>query len=92
VIFWKKVKCPVLALNGDKDLQISAIENLPAIEEALKSSGNNSVKTVKLPGLNHLFQQCSTGMPSEYGEIEQTFSPEVLKIMSDWILGLRVSR
>jgi alpha-beta hydrolase superfamily lysophospholipase len=91
-IFWKKVKCPVLALNGEKDLQVSAIENLPAIEKALKSSGNNSVKTVKLPGLNHLFQQCNTGLPSEYGEIEQTFSPEVLQIMSDWILGLKVSR
>ena len=91
-IFWKKVKCPVLALNGEKDLQVSAIENLPAIEKALKSSGNNSVKTVNLPGLNHLFQQCNTGLPSEYGEIEQTFSPEALKIISDWILGLKVSR
>lgn len=90
-IFWKKVKCPVLALNGEKDIQVSAVENLPAIEKALKSSGNNSVKSVILPGLNHLFQQCSTGLPSEYGEIEQTFSPEVLKIMSDWILDLRVS-
>jgi alpha/beta superfamily hydrolase len=90
--FWKKVKCPVLALNGDKDIQVSANENLPAIEEAVRSSGNSAVKTIKLPGLNHLFQHCKTGLPSEYGQIEETFSPEVLKIISDWITGLKVSR
>jgi uncharacterized protein len=87
-VFWKKVKCPVLALNGEKDIQVAADENLMAIEKALKSTGNNSVKTVKLPGLNHLFQHCKTGLPAEYGEIEETFSPEVLKIIKDWILGL----
>jgi pimeloyl-ACP methyl ester carboxylesterase len=87
-IFWRKVKCPVLALNGEKDLQVAAIENLPAIEKALKSGGNKSVKTVKLPELNHLFQHCKTGLPAEYGKIEETFSPEVLKIITDWILAL----
>jgi fermentation-respiration switch protein FrsA (DUF1100 family) len=86
--FWKKVECPVLALNGEKDLQVAAKENLPAIEKALKSSGNKSVKIIKLPGLNHLFQHCKTGLPTEYGNIEETFSPETLKIISDWILAL----
>ena len=86
--FWKEVKCPVLALNGEKDTQVAAAENLGSIEKALKSSGNNSVKTIKLPGLNHLFQHCKTGLPSEYGNIEETFSPEALKIISDWILAL----
>lgn len=86
--YWEKVKCPVLALNGEKDLQVAADINLPAIEKALKSGGNQNVKTMKLPGLNHLFQHCNTGLPSEYGEIEETFSPEVLKLMSDWINGL----
>ena len=86
--FWKKVKCPVLALNGEKDLQVAADENLPAIEKALRSGGNTSYKTMKLPELNHLFQHCKTGLPAEYGEIEETFSPEALKIITDWILGL----
>jgi len=54
----------------------------------LKSSGNNSSKTVKMPGLNHLFQQCKTGLPGEYGTIEETFSPGALKIIADWILAL----
>ncbi|MEI6047276.1 MAG: alpha/beta fold hydrolase [Bacteroidota bacterium] len=87
-IFWKKVKCPVLALNGEKDLQVSAKENLPAIEKTLKSSGNKSIKTVMLPQLNHLFQHCKSGLPAEYGNIEETFSPEALKIIGDWILAL----
>jgi uncharacterized protein len=87
-IYWKKVKCPVLALNGEKDLQVASHENLPAIEKAVKSSGNNSIKTVLLPGLNHLFQHCKTGLPSEYGTIEETISPDALKIISDWISGL----
>ena len=91
-IFWKKVKCPVLALNGEKDLQVSAMENLPAIENALKSSGNKSVKIVSLPELNHLFQHCKTGLPAEYGEIEETFSPEALQIIADWILALKEIR
>jgi pimeloyl-ACP methyl ester carboxylesterase len=86
--YWKKVTCPVLALNGEKDLQVAADINLPAIEKSLKSGGNNAVKTIKFPELNHLFQHCKTGLPSEYGEIEETISPEVLKAMSDWIHGL----
>ncbi|MCJ7447573.1 MAG: alpha/beta fold hydrolase [Bacteroidales bacterium] len=87
--FWKKVKCPVLALNGEKDLQVATDMNLQSIEKALKSGGNKSVNTIEFPGLNHLFQHCKTGLPAEYGEIEETFSPEVLKIMSDWILSLQ---
>lgn len=86
--FWKKVKCPVLVLNGEKDLQVASEINLPAIEKALKEGGNSSVRIVSLPDLNHLFQHCKTGLPAEYGVIEETMSPEVLKIMSDWIPGL----
>jgi len=88
-IFWKKVKCPVLALNGEKDLQVAADVNLPAIINASRSGGNKNVRTVSLPELNHLFQHSKTGLPSEYGEIEETFSPEALKIMTDWILDLK---
>jgi pimeloyl-ACP methyl ester carboxylesterase len=87
-VFWKNVECPVLALNGEKDLQVAAHENLPAIEKALKSGGNTKIKILKLPGLNHLFQHCKTGLPSEYGSIEETFSPDALKTISGWILAL----
>jgi uncharacterized protein len=83
--FWKNVKCPVLALNGDKDLQVNAELNLKAIEKAIKKGGNKSIEAIRYPGLNHLFQHCKTGLPSEYGNIEETFSREVLKAMADWI-------
>lgn len=84
-IFWSKVKCPVLALNGEKDLQVNYEQNLPAIKAALQKGGNKKVKTIALPDLNHLFQHCTTGNPSEYIVIEETFSPGVLDIMTRWI-------
>jgi pimeloyl-ACP methyl ester carboxylesterase len=90
--YWKKVKCPVLAMNGEKDLQVNAGVNLNEIEKAVMSGGNRNVTAISLPGLNHLFQHCKTGLPSEYGEIEETFSPEALKIISDWILNLKNDR
>ncbi len=89
-LYWRKVSCPVLALNGSNDLQVSADINLNAIEKALKSAKNNNYKIVKLDGLNHLFQHSETGLPAEYGDIEETFAPEALNIITDWILGLQV--
>ena len=84
-LFWSQVKCPVLALNGDKDLQVSHEVNLPAIRAALRSGGNRKVKTVILPGLNHLFQHSETGSPNEYVTIEETFSPEAMELITSWI-------
>ena len=85
----KKTKCPVLALNGEKDLQVDADMNLGAVEQWVKSNGNKQVTTKEYPGLNHLFQACKTCTISEYGQLEETISPEVLKDMSDWILKLK---
>ena len=81
----KKVKCPVLALNGEKDMQVPPKENLSAIKEALEEGGNKKVTIVELQGLNHLFQECKTGSPSEYATIEQTFSPVALNEILTWI-------
>jgi len=81
----KKVQVPVFALNGSNDLQVSATENLSAIGEALKRGGNQNVTIKEYSGLNHLFQECASGLPQNYGLIEQTFSPEVLKDLADWI-------
>ncbi len=83
--FWSKVKCPVLALNGEKDLQVSYEMNLPAIKAALRSGGNRKVKTVMLPGLNHLFQTADKGSPDEYINIEETFSPAAMDLITSWI-------
>lgn len=81
-----KVKCPVLAINGEKDLQVPPKENLSAIEEILKAGGNQSYTIKELSGLNHLFQTAQTGLPAEYVKIEETISPVALKIVGDWIL------
>lgn len=81
----RRVKCPVLALNGEKDLQVPPKQNLPAIEKALTEGGNPNFKIMELDNLNHLFQHCETGAISEYGQIEETISPEVLEIMTEWI-------
>jgi hypothetical protein len=82
----KTVKCPVLAINGERDLQVPAEQNLAAIKNALQSSGNTRVTTMQLPGLNHLFQTAKTGLPSEYGEIQETVSPVALDAVASWIL------
>ncbi|MGD9721842.1 MAG: alpha/beta hydrolase family protein [Pirellulales bacterium] len=83
----RKVRCPVLVLNGEKDLQVDPKQNLPPIAAALKESGNRDVTIRELPGLNHLFQHCRTGSPVEYGKIDETLAPEVLELVGDWIVA-----
>ncbi|HEY4759873.1 MAG TPA: hypothetical protein VIH42_04765 [Thermoguttaceae bacterium] len=78
------LKCPVLAINGEKVMQVRSKINIPAIEEALKSGGNTNYLVKELPGLNHPFQTANTG--SEYEFIEETMSPDALKLISSWIL------
>ena len=77
----------MLAINGSKDIQVPAKENLEIIENIFKKSNNTKVILKELEGLNHLFQECETGAISEYATIEQTISPIVLNIISDWIKG-----
>jgi fermentation-respiration switch protein FrsA (DUF1100 family) len=80
----KKLKVPVLAINGSKDFQVPA-ENLKLIEQALAESGRKDFKVVELEGLNHLFQKANTGNISEYGQIEETMSPAALEVIGDWL-------
>ena len=79
----KNTTCPVLAINGDKDVQVIASLNLTQIQKNLPA--NKKTETKLYPGLNHLFQPCTTGLPTEYINIEQTISEEVLKDIADWI-------
>ena len=82
----QKVTCPVLAVNGEKDIQVTPKENLQAITMALKAGGNKNHTVKELPNLNHLLQTAETGNISEYGKIEETMSPAALQIIGDWIL------
>lgn len=84
--YLKKVKCPVLVLNGENDLQVPPKSNMTGIKNALDKARNKKVTLKEYPKLNHLFQESVTGSTDEYGAIEQTFSPTVLTDIKDWIL------
>jgi uncharacterized protein len=81
----EKVKCGVLAINGEKDVQVPAKINLAAIKNGLEKGGNKNVIVKEFPKLNHLFQECETGGVEEYAKIEQTIAPNVLAEIGDWI-------
>ncbi len=85
----KSLKIPILALNGDKDIQVIHSINIPAIIKACEEGGNKSLTTKVLPGLNHLFQHCTTGNINEYASIEETISEEVLEIIAEWIISIK---
>ena len=84
----EKIRVPVLALNGELDVQVDAEQNLTAIAAALDSGGNQEVTVHRLPKHNHLFQRARTGLMNEYAAIEETISPEVLDLIRDWVLSV----
>ncbi|MHC5202489.1 alpha/beta hydrolase family protein [Myroides sp. LJL119] len=81
--YLSRINCNVLALNGTKDLQVTSIENLQGIHDALSSKGKLEIRSYQ--GLNHLFQKSETGMPQEYGKIQTTIEPEVLEDIGVWL-------
>ncbi|MBR1448237.1 MAG: alpha/beta fold hydrolase [Prevotella sp.] len=78
-----RVTCAVLAVNGSRDLQVASDQNLAALRRTLPANAKTVIR--EYPDLNHLFQHCQTGLPSEYGQIEETFAEEVLRDMVQWI-------
>jgi hypothetical protein len=81
-----QLRCPVLALNGEKDLQVPVRENLAGIEAALRAGGNPDATTRALPKLNHLFQTCELGTIGEYATLDETFAPAALDALGNWIV------
>ena len=79
------IKCPVLAIIGSKDLQVLPDLNMPEIEKSLVAGGNQDFEMITIEGLNHLFQKCETGTMSEYIWIQETWNPEAMKRIGDWI-------
>ncbi|HKM43358.1 MAG TPA: alpha/beta hydrolase, partial [Limnochordia bacterium] len=84
----REVTCPVLAINGSKDLQVPTDPNLTLIEKALEAGGNENYTVLELADLNHLFQTAESGSPEEYYLIEETMSPVALEVMADWLLEI----
>lgn len=85
-VYLKDVQVPVMAVNGGKDVQVIAVDNLKAFEKALPPNDKHLFK--QYPGLNHLFQTAPTGAVLEYAEIEETFNPAVMQDIVGWIKGL----
>lgn len=83
--YLSRLAIPVLAMNGSKDLQVPSKDNLGAVGRALDAAGNHRYKLLELEGLNHLFQHATTGSPGEYASISETFAPEALTVLGDWI-------
>jgi len=81
----EKIRCPVLALNGDRDLQVDASENVPLLRKAYEAAGNQDFTVVEVAGVNHLFQKAQSGSPALYGAIEETIAPEVLDSIASWV-------
>lgn len=81
----RRVKCPVLALFGELDLQVLPGQNAPVLEQALREAGNKRVEIHLLEGLNHLLQPAKTGSPQEYATIEQTMDPKALDLIASWL-------
>ncbi len=90
VPLYMKLDCPALLLFGEKDTQVSAKENMPVIAEAVQSSQKTNITIQLVEGVNHLFQTAETGSEYEYVQIEETISPKVLNLLSDWILNKTV--
>ncbi|MCK5941861.1 MAG: alpha/beta hydrolase, partial [Planctomycetes bacterium] len=80
----RQMKCDVLVLFGGKDLQVDPAQNRPPVEAAL-AGRDKPARIVVIDGVNHLFQHCETGAPSEYAELEETFAPEALRVMREWL-------
>jgi len=81
----QKTKAPVLVLYGQKDLQVPPKVNMPILQKALSDGGNTQADIRQLAELNHLFQHAYSGSPAEYAAIEETFAPEALQVISDWL-------
>lgn len=84
-VYVRKMNTKVLALNGDKDIQVFSKTNLAALKASLQKSASKKFDVVELKGLNHLFQHCSKCTVAEYGELEETIAPEALEAIGTWL-------
>ncbi len=80
----RRLRSPVLVMNGALDSQVPPAENLAVMRAALKDNPDATI--LEMPGLNHLFQDAGTGALGEYGEIEETLSPAALDTVTAWVV------
>ena len=78
-----KITIPVFVANGDKDIQVPAVENINSFKKYLATK---DLTTKIYPDLNHMYQHCKVCTQKESQEIDEVFAPEVLDDISKWIL------
>jgi alpha/beta superfamily hydrolase len=83
----EQLRCKYLALNGSEDVQVTASLNLAGIEAALKKSKSTGFAVKEIKGVNHLFQHCKLCTVAEYGDLEETFAPDALDVITEWLNG-----
>ncbi len=81
-----KLRVPILSIYGEKDVQVPAPENSSRLESILQNKSHPDYRVLVFPDLNHLMQHAESGLPAEYGKIEETMAPEVLQTIKDWII------
>lgn len=81
----RRVRCPVLVLAGSRDQEVPPGPNLAVIRAALTAGHNRDFKVLELPGLNHLFQNSSTGAASEYASLPPNLSPQLYHALLPWL-------
>jgi len=82
-VYMQQIKVPVLVLNGGKDIQVQADENVNVFKRSLPKNSKSHTKIY--PELNHLFQTAKTGSVMEYQQLEETFNEEVMRDIISWI-------
>ena len=90
--YYEQVRQPVLVMNGELDVQVLPDANINAITAALEKAGNDNVTVRRFEGLNHLFQNATTGAMQEYEQIKETFDPDALRALVDWVVGVTSDR
>jgi pimeloyl-ACP methyl ester carboxylesterase len=84
-----KVKCPALILFGELDTQVLASQNSDLMKNAMERAGNKNVTAITIKKANHLFQEATTGSPTEYASLKKEFVPEFISVLHDWLKGLK---
>jgi pimeloyl-ACP methyl ester carboxylesterase len=84
--YLKRMNCPTLVLNGNKDVQVP-VRHLYLSQDIIMSNGNTYVTSKVFLNKNHLFQTTENGAVSEYKKIEETMAPDVLELIANWVLN-----
>lgn len=88
---WMMLQTPTLAIWGSKDIQVDAESNLEVLKQSVRRNPRNRVTWVLLPNLNHLLQECETGLSSEYQELGTGVAASAIEAITKWLKEQRIT-